>query len=91
VQNLDQQGLDPLRLLPRLHGAAGGMLGSGVLVCLFGAAYFLNVHSLAFFVFVQIVGGEACPPAHLPACLPVSLISQTHSFYCICMCTPTNP
>ncbi|GAB4813197.1 hypothetical protein N2152v2_000243 [Parachlorella kessleri] len=35
----------------------GGMVGSGVFVCLFGLAYFLKLHSMAFFIFIQIGGG----------------------------------
>ena len=34
------------------------MLGSGVFVCLFGLAYFMNLHSMAFFIFIQIGGGK---------------------------------
>lgn len=37
------------------------MLGSGVFVCLFGLAYFLDLHSMAFFIFIQIGGGESGP------------------------------
>ena len=35
----------------------GGMLGSGACVCLFGAAYFMKVHAMAYFLVIQIVGG----------------------------------
>ena len=33
------------------------MLGSGVFVCLFSLAYFMDLHSMAFFIFIQIGGG----------------------------------
>lgn len=33
------------------------MLGSGACVALFGAAYFWNIHSMTYFVTVQIIGG----------------------------------
>lgn len=36
----------------------GGMIGSGTCVILMGAAYFLNIHTLGYFIAVQIVGGE---------------------------------
>lgn len=48
----------PPRLPPTLPNAAGGMLGSGALVALFGAAYFWQVHSMAYFIAVQVMGGE---------------------------------
>ncbi|RMZ56132.1 hypothetical protein APUTEX25_004556 [Auxenochlorella protothecoides] len=35
----------------------GGMIGSGTCVILMGAAYFLNIHTLGYFIAVQIVGG----------------------------------
>lgn len=35
----------------------GGMLGSGVCVALFGAAFFWQIHSMTYFVVVQVVGG----------------------------------
>ncbi|KAL4457256.1 hypothetical protein ABPG75_012121 [Micractinium tetrahymenae] len=35
----------------------GGMLGSGVCVSLFGAAYFWQIHSMTYFIAVQVVGG----------------------------------
>lgn len=35
----------------------GGMLGSGFFVALFGAAYFLNIHTIGYFIFIQICGG----------------------------------
>lgn len=34
-----------------------GMLGSGFFVCLFGMGYFWNVHSLPYFLFVQMAAG----------------------------------
>lgn len=34
------------------------MLGSGACVALFGAAYFWQIHSMTYFIVVQIVGGE---------------------------------
>lgn len=34
-----------------------GMVGSGILVIIFGFGYFLNVHSFAFFMIVQILCG----------------------------------
>lgn len=39
------------------HFLTGGMLGSGTCVALFGAAYFWKIHTMGFFVVVQIVGG----------------------------------
>lgn len=39
------------------HFLTGGMLGSGLCVVMFGAAYFLNIHNLSYFITVQIVGG----------------------------------
>lgn len=36
---------------------SGGMVGSGVVVSLFGLAYWLNVHWLGYFFIVQIAGG----------------------------------
>lgn len=36
---------------------AGGMMGSGIFVSLFGLAYWLNVHWLGYFLIVQIMGG----------------------------------
>lgn len=35
----------------------GGMLGSGVFVALFGAAYFWNIHTMGYFVIVSVCGG----------------------------------
>lgn len=35
----------------------GGMLGSGACVALFGAAYFWQIHSMTYFITVQVVGG----------------------------------
>lgn len=37
---------------------AGGMLGSGACVALFGAAYFWNIHSMTYFIVVQVAGGK---------------------------------
>lgn len=34
------------------------MLGSGACVALFGAAYFWQIHSMTYFIAVQVVGGE---------------------------------
>lgn len=34
-----------------------GMMGSGILVTLFGLGYFLDLHSFGFFVFIQILCG----------------------------------
>ena len=34
-----------------------GMIGSGVCVGLFGAAYFFNIHSMSYFLAIQIIGG----------------------------------
>jgi OPA family glycerol-3-phosphate transporter-like MFS transporter 1/2 len=34
------------------------MLGSGACVALFGAAYFWNIHSMSYFIVVQVAGGE---------------------------------
>lgn len=39
------------------HFLTGGMLGSGVCVMLFGAAYFWQIHTMSYFIAVQIVGG----------------------------------
>ena len=39
------------------HFLTGGMLGSGICVALFGAAYLWNIHTMGYFVVVQIVGG----------------------------------
>eukprot|EP00850_Spirogloea_muscicola_P001918 SM000007S20878 [mRNA] locus=s7:701121:703294:+ [translate_table: standard] len=36
---------------------AAGMAASGAAVCAFGAAQFLGIHSLAYFIAVQVVGG----------------------------------
>ncbi|KAI5077420.1 hypothetical protein GOP47_0007244 [Adiantum capillus-veneris] len=36
---------------------SGGMVGSGMIVCLFGLAYWWNVHWLGYFLIVQILGG----------------------------------
>ncbi|KAH7285277.1 hypothetical protein KP509_33G020300 [Ceratopteris richardii] len=36
---------------------SGGMVGSGLIVCLFGLAYWWNVHWLGYFFIVQIMGG----------------------------------
>lgn len=46
------QSPSPPPLLP-----AGGMLGSGACVALFGAAYFWNIHSMTYFITVQVAGG----------------------------------
>ena len=34
-----------------------GMVGSGLFVCMFGMAYFLDIHSMYYFVAVQIMAG----------------------------------
>lgn len=34
-----------------------GMLASGAMVCSVGLAYFLDIHSIWYFVMVQIIGG----------------------------------
>ena len=34
-----------------------GMLASGIMVCSVGLAYFLEIHSIWYFVVVQIIGG----------------------------------
>ena len=34
-----------------------GMVGSGMFVCMFGMAYFWDIHSMYYFVFVQILAG----------------------------------
>ena len=34
-----------------------GMIGSGVMVCLFGAGYFFKIHVIEFYIAVQIVAG----------------------------------
>ncbi len=39
------------------HFLTGGMLGSGTCVALFGAAYFWNIHTMGYFVVVQVIGG----------------------------------
>lgn len=39
------------------HFLTGGMLGSGACVALFGAAYFWNIHSMTYFITVQVAGG----------------------------------
>ncbi|KAI5078057.1 hypothetical protein GOP47_0007881 [Adiantum capillus-veneris] len=36
---------------------SGGMVGSGMIVCLFGLAYWWNVHWLGYFFIVHILGG----------------------------------
>ena len=36
----------------------GGMLASGLCVCLFGAAAFWDIHALPYFIAVQVAGGE---------------------------------
>ena len=58
------------------------MIGSGACVALFGAAYFWQIHSMTYFIAVQVVGGEfqCCCSSYpervlhtvvcLPACLP---------------------
>lgn len=35
----------------------GGMIGSGTCVALFGAAFFWNIHTMGYFVVVQVIGG----------------------------------
>lgn len=42
----------------RLSTTAGGMVGSGACVALFGAAYFWRIHTMSYFIAVQVVGGE---------------------------------
>ncbi|KAF6718224.1 Glycerol-3-phosphate transporter [Oryzias melastigma] len=44
------------RLPIRLYLTAG-MLSSGVFTCLFGLGYIYNIHSLSFYIFVQVVNG----------------------------------
>lgn len=34
-----------------------GMIGSGTCVCLFGVGYFANIHSMPYFLSIQLVGG----------------------------------
>lgn len=34
-----------------------GMLASGLFTCLFGLGYFYNIHSLGFYIFVQVANG----------------------------------
>ena len=34
-----------------------GMLGSGACVALFGGAFFLNIHSMPYFLTIQVIGG----------------------------------
>ncbi|KAI6657404.1 hypothetical protein LOD99_152 [Oopsacas minuta] len=34
-----------------------GMIGSGLMACLFGAGYFFNIHVIEYYLAVQIVGG----------------------------------
>lgn len=41
------------RLPIRLYLTAG-MLASGLFTCLFGLGYIYNIHSLSFYVFVQV-------------------------------------
>lgn len=41
------------------HFLTGGMLGSGICVVLFGMAYIWRIHTLPYFIAIQICGGEA--------------------------------
>ena len=34
-----------------------GMIGSGIMVCLFGVGYFLDIHVIEYYIAVQIAGG----------------------------------
>ncbi|CAK9293864.1 unnamed protein product [Gordionus sp. m RMFG-2023] len=43
--------------LPLRHFLVCGMIGSGALTALFGAGYFLNIHSAAYYFVVQVIGG----------------------------------
>lgn len=45
--------------LPLRGFLTAGMALSGAAVCAVGAAYFLNVHSLWYFVLVQVLGGAS--------------------------------
>lgn len=39
---------------------AMGMLASAAMVCAFGSADFLEIHSIWYFVSIQAIGGNAC-------------------------------
>lgn len=51
------------RLPIRLYLTAG-MLSSGVFTCLFGLGYIYNIHSLSFYIFVQVSTHRARPSVH---------------------------
>ena len=46
-----------------------GMVGSGLFVCMFGMAYFLDIHSMYYFVAVQIMAGCFNQPDGRRLCL----------------------
>lgn len=52
-----------------------GMLASGAMVCSVGLAYFLDIHSIWYFVVVQVIGG-ALPSLHSFIYLPASTSAQ---------------
>lgn len=64
-----RSGIIGERLPIRLYLTAG-MLASGLFTCLFGLGYVYNIHSLSFYVVVQ-VGPVAAPRRREPASSPL--------------------